>query len=70
MSIFSMLLPLGLHAGVISALISGTFDHFFFSLDFHHSVTLFWLLIGLATAATELVRERTATPPPDRSSLE
>lgn len=46
----------GLHAGVISALISGTFDHFFFSLDFHHSVTLFWLLIGLATAATELVR--------------
>ena len=60
----------GLHAAVISALISGTFDHFFFSLDFHHSVTLFWLLIGLATAATELVRERTTMPSPDRSPLD
>jgi polysaccharide biosynthesis protein PslJ len=45
----------GLHAAVISGVISGIFDHFFFSLDFHHSVTLFWLVVGLATAATELV---------------
>jgi hypothetical protein len=48
-----------LHAAIIGGVVSGAFDHFFFSLDFHHSVTIFWLLIGLATAATELVIRRT-----------
>jgi len=46
----------GLHAGIVGALVGGVFDHYFFNLDFHHSVTLFWLVVGLATAATELVR--------------
>ncbi len=46
----------GLHGAVIGGVTSGLLDHYFFSLDFHHSVTLFWVLIGLATAATELVR--------------
>jgi hypothetical protein len=46
----------GLHAGIIGALVGGVFDHYFFNLDFHHSVTLFWLVVGLATAATELIR--------------
>ncbi len=45
----------GLHAGLIGALTGGIFDHYFFNLDFHHSVTLFWLVVGLATAATELM---------------
>jgi len=49
----------GLHAAIIGGIVSGAFDHFFFSLDFHHSVTLFWLLIGFATAVTELVIKRT-----------
>ncbi|MBN1247169.1 MAG: O-antigen ligase family protein [Anaerolineae bacterium] len=44
----------GVHAAIIGGAISGIFDHYFFSLDFHHSVTLFWLVVGLATAATEL----------------
>ena len=48
----------GLHAGLIGALTGGIFDHYFFNLDFHHSVTLFWLVVGLATAATELIRQR------------
>jgi len=48
----------GLHAGVMGALVGGIFDHYFFNLDFHHSVTLFWLLLGLATAATEIIRRR------------
>jgi O-antigen ligase len=48
----------GLHAGIIGALAGGVFDHYFFNLDFHHSVTLFWLVVGLATAATELIRGR------------
>jgi hypothetical protein len=45
----------GLHAALVGGAVSGVFDHFFFSLDFHHSVTLFWLVVGLATASTELV---------------
>lgn len=45
----------GVHAAIIGGVVSGIFDHYFFSLDFHNSVTLFWLLVGLATAATELV---------------
>ncbi len=48
----------GLHAGLIGALAGGMVDHYFFNLDFHHSVTLFWLVIGLAAAATEIVRRR------------
>lgn len=45
----------GLHASVIGALVGGIFDHYFFNLDFHHSATLFWLVFGLATAATEMI---------------
>jgi len=48
----------GLHAGLVGALTGGVFDHYFFNLDFHHSVTLFWLVVGLATAATELIQRR------------
>ena len=48
----------GLHAGLVGALTGGVFDHYFFNLDFHHSVTLFWLVVGLATAAMELIRRR------------
>ncbi|HHS97226.1 MAG TPA: polymerase [Chloroflexi bacterium] len=46
----------GLHAAVVGALVGGIFDHYFFNLDFHHSATLFWLIVGLATAATEIAR--------------
>ncbi len=46
----------GLHAAVAGALTGGVFDHFLFNLDFHHSATLFWLIVGLATAATEIAR--------------
>ncbi len=45
----------GLHAALVSGVVSGVFDRFFFSLDFHNSVTLFWLVVGLATAATQLL---------------
>jgi len=47
----------GLHASIVGALVGGIFDHYFFNLDFHHSVTLFWLVVGLATAATEMIRQ-------------
>ncbi len=50
----------GIHAAIIGGLIAGLSDHYFFSLDFHHSVTLFWLIVGLATAAVEIARAEAA----------
>ena len=43
---------LGLHAAVIGGLVAGIFDHYLFNIDFHHAVALFWLVLGLAVAAT------------------
>ncbi len=48
----------GLHAAMLGGLIGGVFDHYFFNLDFHHSVTLFWLFVGLAAVSTRLLHER------------
>ncbi len=45
---------LGLHAALVAALVAGVFDRYLFSLDFPHAVTIFWLFIGLAVAATRL----------------
>jgi polysaccharide biosynthesis protein PslJ len=42
---------LGALAGVLGALVGGIFDHYFFNLDFPHSVTLFWLFVGMAMSA-------------------
>ena len=53
----------GLHAGIIGALVGGIFDHYFFNLDFHHSVTLFWLMIGLATVVTTIIGVRVGRQP-------
>ncbi|MGB1250422.1 MAG: O-antigen ligase family protein [Candidatus Promineifilaceae bacterium] len=46
---------LGLHAAVVSGLAAGLFDHYLFNTEFHHTVTAFWLLLGLAVASTHLV---------------
>lgn len=45
---------LGLHAALAGALVGGLFDHYFFNLDFHHAITFFWLVFGLAAAASRL----------------
>jgi hypothetical protein len=50
---------LGLHAALVGALVAGLLDHYLFNLEFHHAVTIFWLLIGLATAATRLAVAKT-----------
>ncbi|MBI3733425.1 MAG: O-antigen ligase family protein, partial [Chloroflexi bacterium] len=42
---------LGLMAAVLGALVGGIFDHYFFNLDFPHSVTLFWVFVGMTMAA-------------------
>ncbi len=45
---------LGLHAALVGALVAGIFDHYLFNIDFHHAITVFWLFIGLAVAATRI----------------
>ena len=42
---------LGALAAILGALVGGVFDHYFFNLDFPHSVTLFWLFIAIAMSA-------------------
>ena len=46
---------LGLHAALVGALVAGVFDHYLFNMDFHHAVTIFWLTLGMAVAATRLI---------------
>jgi O-antigen ligase len=45
---------LGLHAALVGALAAGIFDHYLFNMEFHHAVTAFWLLVGLAIASTRV----------------
>jgi hypothetical protein len=46
----------GYHAALLGALVGGVFDHYFFNLDFQHSVTLFWLFVGLAMVSSRFAR--------------
>lgn len=45
---------LGLHAALVGGLVAGIFDHYLFNIEFHHAVTAFWFLFGLAAASTRL----------------
>jgi len=45
---------LGLHAALVGALAAGIFDHYLFNMEFHHAVTAFWMLVGLAIASTRV----------------
>ncbi len=48
---------LGLCAALAGSMTAGLVDHYFFNLDFPHSVTLFWLYVGLGMAAVEIWQE-------------
>jgi polysaccharide biosynthesis protein PslJ len=52
---------LGCHAALITVLLNGIADHYFFRLDFHASVTLLWLVIALSLASSRLAFERELT---------
>lgn len=43
---------LGAMAALIGALMGGILDHYFFNLEFHHAVTIFWIFVGLTLATT------------------
>ncbi len=51
---------LGLVASVAGILVGGILDHYFFNLDFPHSVSIFWLYLGLAMAALRIADSRLA----------
>lgn len=48
---------LGYHAAVLAALINATADLYFFRLDFHASITFFWITVALALASSRLLLE-------------
>jgi hypothetical protein len=51
-------LLIGCMAAVLGALVGGVFDHYFFNLDFPHSVTLFWVCVGLGMARAHQLANR------------
>ncbi len=56
---------LGLTASVVGILVGGLFDHYFFNLNFPHSVSIFWLYLGLAMVTVRLGAEAgSPTPAP------
>jgi polysaccharide biosynthesis protein PslJ len=44
---------LGLTAALVGALVAGILDHYFFNLQFPHTVTLFWFYMGLAVVIVQ-----------------
>lgn len=48
---------LGLHAALFGGLVAGVFDHYLFNLEFHHAVTAFWFLVGLAISSSHLANK-------------
>ena len=56
---------LGLYAALVAGLVGGIFDHYLFNLDFHHSVTIFWFLVGLAAASARLLENQAGSTPID-----
>ncbi len=56
---------LGLTAAIAGILVGGILDHYFFHLDFPHSVSTFWIFLGLAMTTIQLGTR----PDPTRRSL-
>ena len=55
-------LHLGFHVALVTALINAVADLYFFRLDFHSSITWFWLIVALCVASSRLVMEQSRQP--------
>ncbi len=53
---------LGVCAALIGAMTAGVVDHYFFNLDFPHSVTLFWIFVGLGVTSMLLYQPEATLP--------
>lgn len=51
---------LGITTALVGAMTAGVVDHYFFNLDFPHSVTLFWIFVGLGVTSIRLYRQNAA----------
>ncbi|MCS6843812.1 MAG: O-antigen ligase family protein [Caldilineales bacterium] len=56
-------LLLGLGGAVAGVLASGVFDHYLFNLAYPHMASLFWIVVGMGTAAVLIEREAQAGSP-------
>lgn len=54
---------LGFLAALVGIMTGGLFDHYFFNLDFPHSVSFFWIYVGLAVATARLGMESAERSP-------
>lgn len=62
-------ITLALHIALLTILINGLADHYFFRLDFQSPITLFWWLVGSCLAAAHLAHhaiphDSPLSPPP------
>ena len=49
---------LGLHTALVTALVNAAADLYFFRLDFHPSITWFWLMVALCLTSSRLAMAR------------
>ncbi|MDZ4770639.1 MAG: O-antigen ligase family protein [Chloroflexota bacterium] len=52
---------IGYHAALLAALLNATSDHYYFRIDFHASITLFWMVVALAVTSARLIHARAAS---------
>jgi hypothetical protein len=66
----SSAIHLGFHVALLTALVNAVADLYFFRLDFHASITWFWLIVALCVASSRLViSEAHAANPSDLSPV-
>jgi len=53
---------LGLVTALAGMLVGGIFDHYFFNLNFPHSVSIFWVYMGMAMVAVRLATAEEPSP--------
>ncbi len=57
-------ITLGVGCALLGAMIAGLADHYFFNLQFPHSVALFWLYVALGMTALRFAANGTGEPTP------
>jgi polysaccharide biosynthesis protein PslJ len=53
---------LGLLAALLGALVNGVVDHYFFNLEFHHAILIFWIFVGMMLATARVLRVKSESP--------
>jgi len=53
---------LGLIAAMVTILVGGIFDHYFFNLEFFHASTMLWMCVGLLLATTRIALTKSIAP--------